>query len=1108
MTRRVASRIAAVLPPCSRCAADRRPPRRQARREGAALRVPRRRDRLRSGADLRPVFAHDRGEHLRRAATTYDYLARPVRLRPNTAAAHAGGVGATSRPSRSASGPASTSPTTRRSRASSASWSPRTTSTRSSATSTRAGRARPVPARERQDPRPGGAARGGARRASKPFDYDREVEGLRALDRYTMQFKLGRAAPALHRRASPTASCIGAVAREVVERYGDRIMEHPVGTGPFRLAQWRRSSLIVLERNPNYRERALRRASRPPTMPQAQAIAAQLQGPAAADGRPRRGRDHRGAAAALAGVPQRRDDLHRAACPTSSPTSRCPNNKLAPNLAKRGIHDVALPARRRRRCRTSTWRTRWSAATRPRRWRCAARSRWPSTSSDEIRARAHAARRCRRRRPSRRSTCGYDPAFKSEMSDYDPRAREGAARPVRLRRPRRRRLARPARRLAAACSSTRRSPTSSTASSPSCGRRTWTRSASASSFKTAQWPENLKAARAGKLMMWGVGWSAPAPDGEHFLALLLRPEQGPGQPRALRPAGVRPLYEQQRALPDGPEREALMREAKKLLRRLHAVQGARAPHLRPTWRSRGSIGYRRTVFLRDCWQLRRHRRRRAARRRLSERDERPRAVARASAAARRCRAAARRAARGRRRAQKVLRYAFEVAETSFDPAKINDLYSRTLTPHIFEALLHLRPPRAAGQDQAADRRRHAARHSDDFRVWTVGSSPASTSPTTRRSRARSASWSRRTTSTRSSASPTRPTRARLWSGIETERLRRPRRAAPAGARRARSRSTTTARSRACARSTATRCSSSSRSRGRASSRPWPAATCSARWRARWSSSTATQIDAHPVGTGPFRLAQWRRSSLIVLERNPDYREMLYDAEPAADDAEGQALLARFKGRRLPMVDRVEISIIEEEQPRWLAFLNGEADCRVPRRLPVRRRRRCRTARSRRTSRSAASAAIRIVEPAGSYYLLQHGRPGGRRLHARRRSRCAARSAWRIDVEREIRLRATAARRSPAQSPMLPHTTGYDPTLQERDQRLRPGARARRCSTCTATSTATATAGASCPTARRWCCEIATQPDQRARKIDELCEEEHDGDRHPHRSSASRSGPRT
>ena len=82
---------------------------------------------------------------------------------------------------------------------------------------------------------------------------------------------------------------------------------------------------------------------------------------------------------------------------------------------------------------------------------------------------------------------------------------------------------------------------------------------------------------------------------------------------------------------------------------------------------------------------------------------------------------------------------------------------------------------------------------------------------------------------------------------------------------------------------------------------------------------------HPVGTGPFRLVEWRRSSRLVLERNPNFRELTYDAQPNADDAEGQAMLARFKGRRLPMVDRVEISIIEESQPRWLSFLNGQFD---------------------------------------------------------------------------------------------------------------------------------------------------------------------------------------
>jgi len=86
-----------------------------------------------------------------------------------------------------------------------------------------------------------------------------------------------------------------------------------------------------------------------------------------------------------------------------------------------------------------------------------------------------------------------------------------------------------------------------------------------------------------------------------------------------------------------------------------------------------------------------------------------------------------------------------------------------------------------------------------------------------------------------------------------------------------------------------------------------------------------EIGAHPVGTGPFRLAEWRRSSRIVLERNPGFREEYYEAEPPADDPISQQLYAQCKGKRLPMVDRVEVSIIEESQPRWLAFLDNELD---------------------------------------------------------------------------------------------------------------------------------------------------------------------------------------
>jgi len=85
------------------------------------------------------------------------------------------------------------------------------------------------------------------------------------------------------------------------------------------------------------------------------------------------------------------------------------------------------------------------------------------------------------------------------------------------------------------------------------------------------------------------------------------------------------------------------------------------------------------------------------------------------------------------------------------------------------------------------------------------------------------------------------------------------------------------------------------------------------------------VGAHPVGTGPYRLAEWKRSAKIVLERNPNFREEYYEADPPADDPVSQQLYRENKGKRLPICDRVEIVIIEESQPRWLAFLNHEID---------------------------------------------------------------------------------------------------------------------------------------------------------------------------------------
>ncbi|TSA15567.1 MAG: hypothetical protein D4R74_06200, partial [Betaproteobacteria bacterium] len=84
------------------------------------------------------------------------------------------------------------------------------------------------------------------------------------------------------------------------------------------------------------------------------------------------------------------------------------------------------------------------------------------------------------------------------------------------------------------------------------------------------------------------------------------------------------------------------------------------------------------------------------------------------------------------------------------------------------------------------------------------------------------------------------------------------------------------------------------------------------------------VGSHPVGTGPYMVKEWKRSSKIVLVANPDYREEYLTATPGADPLD-QKIAAHLKGKRLPLVGRIEIGIIEETQPRWLAFLNREHD---------------------------------------------------------------------------------------------------------------------------------------------------------------------------------------
>jgi ABC-type transport system substrate-binding protein len=83
-------------------------------------------------------------------------------------------------------------------------------------------------------------------------------------------------------------------------------------------------------------------------------------------------------------------------------------------------------------------------------------------------------------------------------------------------------------------------------------------------FHTAQWPENLKAADAGKLMMWMLGESAASPDGQDALARLYGPLAGAVNFARFQLDEFDRIYERAQVLPDGPERAALFRQAQRL----------------------------------------------------------------------------------------------------------------------------------------------------------------------------------------------------------------------------------------------------------------------------------------------------------------------------------------------------------------------------------------------------------------------------------------------------------------------------------------------------------------------------------------------------------------
>ena len=84
------------------------------------------------------------------------------------------------------------------------------------------------------------------------------------------------------------------------------------------------------------------------------------------------------------------------------------------------------------------------------------------------------------------------------------------------------------------------------------------------------------------------------------------------------------------------------------------------------------------------------------------------------------------------------------------------------------------------------------------------------------------------------------------------------------------------------------------------------------------------VGRHPVGTGPYTLTSWTPGTKAVLDANPDYRGFVWDFAPG-DDARDKEIVAQMRGKKMPQIVHIELSIIEEDTTYWLTFLRGDLD---------------------------------------------------------------------------------------------------------------------------------------------------------------------------------------
>ncbi|HEX9302744.1 MAG TPA: ABC transporter substrate-binding protein [Casimicrobiaceae bacterium] len=381
------------------------------------------------------------------------------------------------------------------------------------------------------------------------FDYDAPFPGLEVVDRYTLKIRLKE--PDLRFIYTLAVPNTAAIAREVVDAYGLDLGAHPVGTGPYMLGEYKRSSKIILVANPGFREVTYTPAG--PIPPESRAIAAALKGKRLPiPGRIEISIIEEGQARWLAFLNRELDLLEQ--LPPDFVDKALTNGKLKPELAARGIkHEILL--------RPNTWWTYFNmddsvvGGYTPDRI-ALRRAVGMAYNQDEAIRVLLKGRAVPATSPIPPDVAGYDPNLKTQAQLFDPAAaralldrfgykdRNGDGyrempdgKPLVLEK--------------------WSAPTSAQRQSDELWKKNMDAIGIWIEFRKDRIPELRKMARLGKIQMRGDGWNADYPDAENFMQNLYGPNIGQANDSRFNLPEFNRLYEQARALPDSPERTQL-----------------------------------------------------------------------------------------------------------------------------------------------------------------------------------------------------------------------------------------------------------------------------------------------------------------------------------------------------------------------------------------------------------------------------------------------------------------------------------------------------------------------------------------------------------------------